>query len=380
MRYALLYTAHFFAFGCYAPYLSLYLGRDLGFSQAEIGWIMSVSGLVALSGPFIIGPFVERTSRRRAVMATCFALSAFVYPAYLLTDSFVLALVPTVLAGIVFLPLIPLVDDVTMHYVRSSGRDYGHIRLWGSISFIVASLFVGWLMDRASWAQFPVFTVSQLIAAAIILKFPRESVNYRTSQRKDLHFWRALSGPFVVFLIAGFVARLANVGHYAFFSLYLEDIGAPDSIKGIAWSVGVVAEIGMMIWAGRIIRRFGASRLFLLGLIGSAARYVVYVLFPTVPGALFGQLFHAFSFGAVHIGAVTLVAELAPEGRSGTGQMAYAALSMGLGTTVGSAIAGYMAGAWGYHGMYIGSSILALVAALVFRVFSQRSAALPVRV
>ncbi len=376
MRYAILYFAHFFAYGCYGPYLSLYLGRTLGYGQTEIGWILAIFGLTGLAGPFLWGPLAERTSRRRAMFVVGFALSAVIYPVYIVTGSVTSALIPTVLLGAVFMPIIPLIDDITMRHVREAGADYGHIRLWGSLSFIAASLTVGWAMEAHEWVQFPVFALAEIIGLVVILTFPASALNYRAAETKDLHFWRAMSGSFVIFLIAAFIGRLANVGHYVFFSLYLESIGVADSIKGVAWSVGVVAEIAMMIVAGRFIGRFGARVLFTIGLVGSAIRFLVYVYQPTVEGALVGQLFHAFSFGALHIGSVTLVSQLAPEGRTGTGQMAHAALCIGVGTTVGSTLAGYMADAWGYHGMYLCSSGLAILAALVFvPLLLQRTAA-----
>jgi MFS transporter, PPP family, 3-phenylpropionic acid transporter len=366
MRYAVLYFAHFFAYGSYGPYLSLYLGRNVGLSQTEIGWVLALTGVTGLAGPFFWGPFAEKTNRRRPLLIVALLVSAAIYPTYMLAGSMAAALIPTVLIGAVFMPVIPMIDELTMRHVTTKGADYGRIRLWGSLAFIAASLMVGWAMERVDWIQFPVFVAAELVAIIVVLSFPREAVSYQAVENgKDQRFWRALSGMFIVFIIAAFVARVANVGHYVFYSLYLESIGAPDSIKGVAWSLGVVAEIAMMVVAGSIVRRVGAGRLFMLGLLGSAVRFMVYVMWPTVPGALFGQIFHAFSFGALHIGAITLVAELAPEGRSGTGQMAYAALCIGVGTTVGSVIAGYMVDAWGYHGMYVASSVFALFGALL---------------
>ncbi len=366
MRYALLYFSHYFAYGVYGPYLTLYLGRDLGFSQMEIGWIQAAVGLTALAGPFLWGPLAERTGRRRAMLATAFIVSAALYPMYLWTGSLATAMIPTVLMGALFMPIIPLFDDVTMRHVRETNADYGHIRLWGSLAFIVGSLSIGWMMDRVPLIQFPAFVVAEMIAVLIILRFPSRDLDYRAEKVRDLHFWRALSGSFILFLVAAFVGRVSTVGHYAFYSLFLEEIGASDSMKGIAWSLGVVAEIAMMLVAGRIVRKTGAYQLFLWGLFGSGVRFALYAAWPTIPGALVGQLFHSLSFGAMHIGAIMLIMELAPAGRTGTGQMAYAALCIGLGNTFGNPLAGLAADMWGYTGMYLASSVLAFVSAAIF--------------
>nr|HQI77620.1 MFS transporter [Candidatus Latescibacterota bacterium] len=85
-------------------------------------------------------------------------------------------------------------------------------------------------------------------------------------------------------------------------------------------------------------------------------------------GAIAGQVLHAFTFGAYHVGAVTLVTELAPPGRSATGQFALASLAYGLGSTVGSVVSGQVAQIWGYQVMYVMCAGLAVLAALVAQI------------
>ena len=41
----------------------------------------------------------------------------------------------------------PLIETVAMTGVRTAGLDYGRMRLWGSITFIVANFVGGWLIE-----------------------------------------------------------------------------------------------------------------------------------------------------------------------------------------------------------------------------------------
>ena len=47
-------------------------------------------------------------------------------------------------AAACFQPLIPLSESRTMQAVLGEGQDYGRIRLWGSITFVVGVLAMGW--------------------------------------------------------------------------------------------------------------------------------------------------------------------------------------------------------------------------------------------
>lgn len=377
MRYALLYVAHFLAFGSHIPYLPLYLRRHAGLERSEIGWVLATIGLAGVVGPFLWGPLVDHTNKRRLILGVGFAMTGILYPAYMFVRSLPSLFILTVVFGAMLAPLVPLMDDLTLRRVRTRGGDYGRMRLWGSLSFILGSMAVGWLLDRGlPSAQFVLFCLAEAAALLVVFSFPANDINYRAARHRDLHFWRALSGTFVLFLVAAFLGKVSTIGHSTFYSLYLETIGANDSLKGIAWSIGVVAEIAMMVVAGGIVRRFGAHRLFLVGLVGSAARFLLYALWPTITGALVGQVFHAFSFGAFHIGSVTLASELSPPGRSGTGQLALAALASGLGASVGSLISGQIAQAWGYRIMYVALAGLAILGAAVALGFARRVLAL----
>ena len=373
MRYAVLYFAHFLAFGVYNPYLPLYLSRQVGLSQSQIGSVLALFGAMGLAGPFLWGPITDRTSRRRMLLVAGFAMSGALYPLYLAVGGMAQVVPLAIAMGLVMTPLAPLLDDMLLRHIRATGGEYGRTRLWGSAAFIVGSMAAGWLLGRGFVrSQFAIFAAAEAAAIAVILAFPDREVNYRAAERKDLHFWRALSGPFVVFLVAAFLGRVASAGYYAFFSLYLESIGVGDSMKGVAWALGVVAEIGMMLVAGRILRRIGAYRLFLWGLVGSAVRYALYAVWPTATGAMVGQLLHSFAFGAFFIGGVTVVSEFSPPGRTATGQLAFSALCLGAGNTIGSLVSGYVADLWGYRAMYLASAALAVAASLVALAVARR--------
>jgi PPP family 3-phenylpropionic acid transporter len=366
MRFILLYFTHFISFGAFVPFLPLYLRRVLHLSQMEIGWVLAISNLVSLVGLFVWGPFVDRTDKRRRVLAMGMISGGVLYPAYMLTRGLPEVIGLTIVLGAFMTPVIPLLDDMLLTHIRRNGGEYGRTRLWASAAFIVGSTLVGWLLGRGyEGGQFYVFIGAEIAALIVLATFSGEEINRPSATVKDRHFWRSLTGPFIIFLVAAFLGRVAAIGHYNLYSLYLDSIGVSDTVKGIAWSLGVGAEITMMLFTGVIIRRYGAHVLFTAGLLGSAARFALFALWMTPTGALVGQVFHAFTFAAYHVGAVTLVTELAPPGRSATGQFALASLAYGLGAMVGSVLSGEIAQLWGYQMMYTVSTGIALAGAVV---------------
>ena len=53
----------------------------------------------------------------------------------------------TVLFSLAWTTIMPLTETVAMSGVKAAGLDYGRMRLWGSLSFIVASICGGWVLE-----------------------------------------------------------------------------------------------------------------------------------------------------------------------------------------------------------------------------------------
>ena len=54
----------------------------------------------------------------------------------------------TVVFSLAWTTILPLTETVAMSGVKAAGLDYGRMRLWGSLSFIAASLVGGWVVQR----------------------------------------------------------------------------------------------------------------------------------------------------------------------------------------------------------------------------------------
>ena len=70
---------------------------------------------------------------------------------------------PILLIGVAFLlangTMLPLIETVAVGGVRTQGLDYGRMRLWGSITFIIAN-FVGGLAIEALGGGFALWLIA----------------------------------------------------------------------------------------------------------------------------------------------------------------------------------------------------------------------------
>ena len=135
--------------------------------------------------------------------------------------------------------------------------------------------------------------------------------------------------------------------YYGFGTLYWRGLGFSDTVIGVLWAEGVVAEIVLFWYGAPIVARLGPLGLLALGGVGGIVRWSLMGLVPGLPAAAALQLLHALTFGASHLGAMYMLARSVPPEAAASAQSLYAALSAGLGSGLVMLVAGTLYAAYG---------------------------------
>ena len=221
---------------------------------------------------------------------------------------------------------------------RSGALDYGRVRLWGSLSFIVASLgsglAIGWLGPQSVLPLLLAATALMVLGAHFL---PREPASRGLSPAAVLRrpkladaFELARSPLFLLFLLAASMVQASHALYYSFGTLNWQAQGIPDGAIGALWSVGVVAEIALFAASGRVIAYFGTARLLMLAGLAATLRWGLMAFDPVLWATALLQILHAMSFGAAHLAAIHFMTHAVPEDRAATAQGLYAAVVAGL--------------------------------------------------
>lgn len=366
IRLAGFYAAYFFIVGIVLPFWPVWLDHK-GLGPAEIGSVLAVVSWLKLVAYPIAARIADITGRVRAtaILSVLGALAG--YAALSMAQGYWAILVLYALTSAMLSPSVPLVESVTLRSAERLNLDYGRIRLWGSIAFIVASIGGGaWLTDRSpDWILGIVLTgVAALLAITVLLPNPERdatSGSARPSVRQLL-----VNRRFMLFLIAAGCLQASHGVYYAFGTLHWQDVGLSRATIGQLWAVGVVAEIGLFAIAGRFGKHLHPTALLILAAAGGIIRWPL-LAWSDDPMVLFpSQLLHALTFGAAHLGAMGFLARAVPSGLSATGQSIYYA-SGGLFMGASMPLAGVLYGALGSSAYLAAAaaSLAGLIGALV---------------
>lgn len=335
-RFSAYYAAVFLALGVYLPFWPLWLsGR--GLSAEQVGLVLGVASWARVVGMPLVGRLADRSGWAKATtaLAALASLGLFLllierqgfWPILLLHLAFMLA----------FTPLVPLGESQAMTAVRTGRLDYGRMRIWGSLTFVLGSLAGGALIDRsgpdaANLLIAGALAATMLAALALPAEPPPAAESGRVTDLKTL-----LADRRFLLLVAGAsLLQASHAGYYGFSAVHWAAAGIGETLIGWLWAEGVIAEVALFLAGARLLARLGAPGLLLVAGLAGILRWGVMAL-SADPLVLAGtQLLHALTFGAAHLGTMHLIAEIAPRRLAATAQTLFAAISGGL--VMGSAL------------------------------------------
>jgi PPP family 3-phenylpropionic acid transporter len=360
------FTFYFLLFAAIAsvgPFMVLYY-QSLGFTGAQIGLLTGIIPLITLlSAPLWTG-LADATRRHRTMMG--FAILAgvttlFVFP---LLHAFVPVLLIAASLSFFTAPVTPFADSATMSMLGDEKEMYARIRLGGTIGYGLAAPVVGVLVHNyglrsAFWASGTVF----LVGFAVSQKLVYGQLTADSPARGRVRI--LLANPrWLLFLIVALAGGAASAAFNNYFFPYMKELGANESTMGFALTVGTLAEIPVLFFGNRLIRRFKSYGLLMLSMVVASLRLLLFAAWRTPDLVLFIQVLNGLTFPAMWVAGVSYADENAPAGMDATAQGLFSAMVLGFGTAVGGFVGGPLLEGMGGRGLYLvfGVAVLATVA------------------
>ncbi len=366
-RLASFYAAFLAVYGVQIPFWPVWLAAK-GLSATDIGLIVAVSVGARMIGNPLIAHLADRTGERRRPMLALAVLALGSTALFALADGFWAILAVSLISSMLFPPIMALGESLTMAAVARGGLDYGRIRLWGSLSFIVVAVISGQVLTATPprailWIV--LITVACTAAACAALPDLRAETAPISG---GLPVVRVLAdGNLRLMLIAAGLIQGSHAVYYAFATLHWQAAGYSDDLIGALWAWGVICEIVLFGAGHAVLARISAARLIALAGALAAVRWLVLGATTALPMVIAAQSLHAFSYAAAHLGAIHVIAASVAPGLSATAQSLYAALVMGLALGVMLLISGplYAAFAGGAYNVMAASALTGALAAAV---------------
>ena len=146
-RLSAYYFVYFAALGAFLPYWTLYL-EYRGFTALEIGQLMAILAGTKIVAPYIWGWVADHSGQRLRLIQFGALFAALCFIGVYYANSLALMSLMMLLFSFFWNAGLPQFEATTLHFLGKDTHRYSHIRLWGSIGFIITVLCFGPLLDR----------------------------------------------------------------------------------------------------------------------------------------------------------------------------------------------------------------------------------------
>ena len=369
-RLAAYYFAFFAHAGAFVSYFALYLAAR-GLSAAEIAFAVAMPQVARIVAPALWGWLADEWgaryagARRAIVVFSGFALFAGIASLYAAERAGTIALALLAMS-LLSAGAVPLVEAITFSVLEGRAGQYGPIRLWGSVGFILAVLGTGvWLDHHEAATLLDVLLVLTAVACAASFAVPHGAAP--RAQPTGARLGAVLRRPEVLaFFGACFCMTAAHGAMYVFYSIYLEAAGYSKTLIGALWTVGVVAEVVLFLRLPQLLRRVSLRSLLFVSFACAVVRFLAIGWgVESIAVLAAAQLLHAATFGAFHAGSVAAVHRLFAGPLAARGQALYSSLAYGLGGAAGSLVAGWTWEALGASTSFAVSALFGLLGAVL---------------
>ena len=371
------YALYFSITGIVLPFLPAYL-KSLTLSVSQVGLLLSLSPLLALGAPHFWGHLADRTGRPHRVLSVICSGACLAFIPLLFVDRF-----PTLVASLAAYAffassITPLIDSLALQHVAQTGGSYSHLRLFGSLGFVLSSTLFGLAVDSVGRAT--VLAAFSLLATLTLWSFTLRDSGGPPAKVPvhPLAGLQLLADRELRWLLAACALHwIACAPYHGTFSIFVGSLGLPPSVVGISMGIGVTAELGVMLLYPRVAARISPRDLLAIAFIASTLRWAGLSLTssPAVIVAL--SLFHGLSFGAFYVASIAFVARRVPPHLRASGQGLFAAITFGVGGLVGYSSAGAGYDWLGGHRLFAAAAVLELAAAALVLRITPREPRLP---
>jgi nucleoside transporter len=343
----------FFIWGAWYTTIAVYMSHH-GMGTLT-HWPYTVNPIAAIAAPFFLGLVADRYFATEKVLGVLHLLGGvvmFLVPqASGAPTAFILLLL---LYNLCYMPTLGLANSLAFHHIQSQEQQFPYIRVFGTVGWIVAGLFISWVLGPLSGAvaeQTPLPVYSTATASVLLGLFcftlphtPPPGAGQPVSLRSIVGLdalGQIGDRAFYVFITASLLLCIPLAAYYNFTQIFLGDAGVTKIAATQTW--GQISETGFMLLMPLFFARLGVKKMLLVGMGAWVLRYALFAL--AAPAAIFplilvGILLHGVCYDFFFVTGQIYVDKKSTPAVRGQAQGFLVLVTYGVGMLIGAQVAG----------------------------------------
>ena len=356
LRLSLMMFLQFFIWGGWFVTLGTYLSNTLSANGGQIGMAFSTQSWGAIIAPFIVGLIADRFFNAEKILGLLHIVGAvLMYFMYQANDF--ASFYPYVLAYMIaYMPTLALVNSVSFGQMVDPSKEFGKVRVWGTIGWIVAGLMISYVFSWDSAQSiadgmlkntFLLCSVASLMLGVFSFTLPNTPPQSggKAVTIRDILGLDALAllkdKNFFVFFLSSVLICIPLAFYYQNANPFLTEIGVENATGKM--TLGQVSEVLFMLALPVFLNRFGIKATLVIGMAAWVVRYALFA-FGNADEGLFmlivGIALHGICYDFFFVSGQIYTNAKAGENVKSAAQGLITLATYGVGMLVGFAVAG----------------------------------------
>jgi len=254
---------------------------------------------------------------------------------------------------LLYAPTLALTNSIAMINMEDSEKEFGGIRVWGTLGWIAAGLLLtGWRRLGAGGSVMAMDGDMLWLAgiASIVMGVESFMLPHTPPAKEGVNPWAFLESlkmlhvkQFAIFVAITFVVATELEFFYILTAPFLESdqIGVSSADVPAVMTIAQLAEIFVMAWLlSYFLKKYGMRKTLAFGVIAWPIRYVIFAIGGPPWLVIASLALHGFCYVFFFVAAFIYVDKVAPPDIRASAQSLIAIVALGLGRFLGSLFAG----------------------------------------
>jgi PPP family 3-phenylpropionic acid transporter len=327
LRLAFFYGAIFASVGIFLPYWPIWL-ESRGLNAVEIGLVIGASFWPRIVTSLLVPNLADRLGKRRLTLIWVTALTLIGLLAFAVVDDFWLFILLSLVTGATWSCILPLGDAISLDRTASDGIDFGQVRLWGSVTFILMSIIGGVALDMAGApAIFILLIATTALTLMSCVTMPKSG--FAPADARQARLGRLFNKRDLwILVIASSLIQASHTLLYNFGSIHWRAAGHNETVIGWLWAEGVIAEVILFVFSARLISRVSLANLLIIAGFLTVLRWLLNAVSTDLYLLILTQALHGASFGLTFLATVHFIRESMPSELQASAQGFYVAIGL----------------------------------------------------
>jgi nucleoside transporter len=343
----------FFIWGAWYTTIAVYMTNH-GMERLTY-WPYTVNPIAAIVAPFFLGLIADRYFSTEKVLGVLHLLGGvilFAVPRFTGSPSTFIVLL--LFYNLCYMPTLGLANSLAFHHIQSQEQQFPLIRVFGTVGWIVAGLFISFVLGAVMAAEpektaLPLYTAAaaSVLLGAFSFSLPHTPptgagtpVSFRSIAGLDA-FKQLGDRPFYVFITATLLLCIPLAAYYNFTQIYLGAAGVQKIAATQTW--GQISETGFMLLMPLMFARLGVKKMLMIGMGAWVLRYALFAL--AAPSGVFwmifiGILLHGVCYDFFFVTGQIYVDKKSTPAIRGQAQGFLVLVTYGVGMLIGAQVAG----------------------------------------